>query len=187
MYRSRRHVLLIVTVVVISTSGCARDASPTQTADPRNVSTTAPRVIVNRPISGSGNLLSTSVMFHDDAGQMNITDVFLLINDPTRGVDGTGGCVAWYQRLTGDVYLLDDGGKSWLGPHKAGSKTTLVNSQCLISMRNSGLVEVNGDLQWVTAVGFSPRFSGPRHIYAKALNRQKQESNFELLGAWSVN
>jgi hypothetical protein len=142
-------------------------------------------VVVKSPINGAGNTLSASVFFHDDAGQTNIVDLFLLVNDPVRGVDGTGGCVVWDKRSTGDVYLLDDAGKSWLGPHKAGTKTVLVNSQCLVSMANIGLAERNGDLEWIASIGFSPRFAGQKSVYARAVNGQKQEGKFALLGSWT--
>ena len=188
IFLSRRQVFPIVSLVafVLSTSGCSRETGQTKSGESAAVSSTAPSMIVNTPVSGAGNQLSTSVMFHDNAGQMNITELFLLISDPARGADGTRGCVEWYKRSTGDVYLLDDAGKGWLGPRKAGSKGVLVNSQCLISMGNTGLGEVNGDLQWVTSVGFAQGFSGPKNIYAKALNRQNQEGNFALVGTWTV-
>jgi hypothetical protein len=146
----------------------------------------APKVVNGTPLSGSGNTLTTAVAFHDDAGQMNVSEVFLLVNDPAHGVDGTGGCIVWCQRLTGDVYLLDDAGKNWLGPHKLGSPNSMVNHQCLLSLGNTNFAEVNGDLQWVVSLGFAKPFTGPKNIYAKAVNRQKLESNFALLGAWTV-
>jgi hypothetical protein len=143
-------------------------------------------VIIGTPLSGSGDLLTSAVAFHDDAGQTNISEVFFLVNDPSRGVDGAGACVVWCRRLTGDTYFLDDAGKNWLGPHKLGSKNVLVNHQCLLSLGNTGLSESNGDLQWVVSLGFAKPFAGSKNIYAKAVNRQKLESNFALLGSWTA-
>src|SRR5689334_4400643 len=102
-----------------------------------------PKVVPGQAISGSGKVLSTSVIFHDDGGQLNIADLYLLVNDPAHGVDGANACVVWNKRSTGEVFLLDDAGKSWLGPHRAGTSTVLVNKQCLVSLNNTGLAEVS--------------------------------------------
>jgi hypothetical protein len=127
-----------------------------------------------------------AVAFHDGASQTNISEVFFLVNDQGRGVDLTGGCVVWCQRLTGDVYLLDDAGKNWLGPHKLGSKDVLVNHQCLVSLSNTGLDESNGDLRWVVSLAFTKPFAGSKNVYAKAVNAQRLDSNFALLGSWTA-
>lgn len=191
VYKPGRHVFLAALLIAatISSWSCRSEPSPPKeaTVAPPPASRPEPRVIVNAPIAGSGHELNTSVMFHDDAGQLNMTDLYLLINDPARGADGTGGCVVWDRRTTGDVFLLEDAGKKWLGPHKAGSDTVLVNSQCLVSLKNTGLAEVKGDLQWVTSVAFAKPFSGLKQVYAKAANRQHLESNFALLGSWTAN
>jgi hypothetical protein len=191
-HKPGRDVVLaaLLMAVTISSWSCRKE-----TSQPKEAATSAappvarlePTVILSTPLSGSGHELNTSVIFHDDAGQLNMTDLYLLINEPARGADGTGGCVVWDRRTTGDVFLLEDAGKKWLGPHKAGSDTVLVNSQCLVSLKNTGLAEVKGDLQWVTSVAFSKPFSGPKQIYAKAVNRQQRESNFALLGSWTAN
>jgi hypothetical protein len=188
----RLKIVLFVAVIVFTVVACRRASEPeTSKAEPTTApvpaQTTALRVVTGHPISGAGKVLSTSAIFHDDAGQLNITDLFLVINDSTHGVDGTGGCAIWEKRPTGEVYLLDDSGKKWLGPHKAGSSNVLVNSQCLISVQNTGLAEVNQDLQWVTAVAFDKNFSGPKNIYAKAINKQKKESSFALVGSWTAS
>lgn len=181
-------IIALLIALIGSASSCRREASQAKEAAASPAAANAePKVIMEAPISGSGHVLTTSVMFHDDAGQLNITDVFILINDRARGADGTGGCVLWDRRATSDVFLLDDVGKKWLGPHKAGSDTVIVNSQCLVSLKNTGLAEVNSDLQWVTSIAFSRRFSGPKQIYAKAVNRQHLEGNLTLLGSWTAN
>lgn len=90
-YPSRHHVSIIALLIAlnVSASSCRREASqPKEVATYPPASSPEPKVITNAPIFGSGNVLSTSVMFHDDAGQLNMTDVFLLINDRARGADG---------------------------------------------------------------------------------------------------
>jgi hypothetical protein len=185
----RARILSIVPLLVMI-SGCGSSATTESKSSSAAATATppsgAPKVIAGTPLSGSGNTLTSAVAFHDDGGQTNISEVFLLVNDPGRGVDGTGGCVVWCQRLTGDVYLLDDAGKSWLGPHKLASRDVLVNHQCLLSLGNTNVAESNGDLQWVVSLGFSKPFAGSKNIYAKAVNQQKLESNFALLGSWTV-
>jgi hypothetical protein len=189
----RAKTLSIVPLLVMI-SGCGSSTPTESKSSPAAAtgagSTTspsgAPKVIPGTPLSGSGNTLTSAVVFHDDAGQTNISEVFMLVNDPGHGVDGTGGCVVWCQRLTGDVYLLDDAGKGWLGPHKLGSQNVLVNHQCLLSLGNTNVAESNGDLQWVVSLGFAKPFAGSKNVYAKAVNQQKLESNFALLGSWTV-
>jgi hypothetical protein len=185
-------VVLVIAAIVLAAVGCGRSAesekAKTEPAPaPAPAQTAALRVVPSQPISGAGKILSTSATFHDDSGQLNITDLFLVINDSAHGVDGTGGCAIWEKRPTGEVYLLDDSGKKWLGPHKAGSNNVIVNGQCLISLKNTGLAEVNQDLQWVTAVAFDKSFTGSKNIYAKAINKQKKESNFALVGSWTAS
>ncbi len=192
MINPRLQIVLFIAAIVFPIMGCKR-APESETAKPESTPAAAPaqssalRVVPGHAISGAGKVLSTSAIFHDDAGQLNITDLFLVINDSAHGVDGTGGCAIWEKRPTGEVYLLDDSGKAWLGPHKAGSDNVIVNRQCLISLKNTGLAEVNHDLQWVTAVAFDKRFTGPKNIYAKAINRQKKESSFALVGSWTAS
>ena len=196
-HSARRQIYVVGSALglIALCSGCGGTSSPSGKEPPVASSSmptdiksnpSVPRIVLGSPIGGAGNTLTASVTFHDDAGQLNLEEFFFLINDPSRGADGTGACVTRYKRSSGDVYLLDDAGKSWLGPHKAGSKTVLVNSQCLVSLANIGLAETNGDLQWVIAVGFSPKFLGIKNVYAKAINRQKLESNFALLGVWTA-
>jgi hypothetical protein len=190
---NRAKILVIIPVLVMS-SGCGSSTPTESKGSPAAATATsaitpssgAPKVITGTPLSGSGNTLTTAVLFHDDVGQTNISEVFLLVNDPGRGVDGTGGCVVWCQRITRNVYLLDDAGKGWLGPHKLGTQNVLVNQQCLLSLANTNLAESNGELQWVVSLGFSNPFAGSKNIYAKAVNRQKLESNFALLGSWTA-
>lgn len=195
MYFSRwdRAKISSIVPLLVMLSGCGNGTTPESkgsSAAPGAASTTppggVPKVITGTPLSGSGDTLTLAVAFHDDVGQTNISEVFLLVNDPAHGVDGTAACVVWCQRATGDVYLLDDAGKGWLGPHKLGSKNVLVNRQCLLSLSNTNLAESNGDLQWVVSLGFSKPFAGSKSIYAKAVNGQKLESNFALLGSWTV-
>jgi hypothetical protein len=180
-------ILSIIPLLVVI-QGCG-SSTTTESKSPSAVATgrgSAPKVITITPLSGSGSTLTSAVSFHDDAGQMNISEVFLLVNDPGHGVDGTSGCVVWCQRLTGDVYLLDDTGKDWLGPHKLGSQNVLVNHQCLLSLGSTNLAESNGDLQWVVSLGFAKPFAGSKNVYAKGVNKQKLESNFALLGSWTA-
>ena len=183
----RVKILSIISLLVMI-SGCGSSTTTESKSSSAAATGTGsgPKVIIGTPLSGSGNALNSAVSFHDDAGQTNISEVFFLVNDPGHGADGTGGCVVWCQRLTGDVYLLDDAGKNWLGPHKLGTQNVLVNHQCLLSLANTNLAESNGDLQWVVSLGFAKPFAGPKNIYAKAVNRQKLESNFALLGSWTA-
>jgi hypothetical protein len=185
--RRRAHFGVLLIALSVSVSSCHTESSQPKEAAAQPEHSPQPKVIVKAPVSGEGHLLNTSVMFHDDAGQLNMTDLYFLINEPARGVDGTGGCVLWERRSTGDIFLLDDAGKRWLGPRKAGSDAVIVNSQCLVSLKNTGLAEVEGDLQMVVSVAFAKKFAGPRRIYAKAVNRQQLESNFTLLGSWTAN
>jgi len=39
----------------------------------------------------------------------------------------------------------------------------------------------------VTAVAFDKSFTGSKNIYAKAINKQKKESNFALVGSWTAS
>jgi hypothetical protein len=50
----------------------------------------------------------------------------------------------------------------------------------------TGLSEINGNAQFEVSVTFSKKFSGPKTIYAKTVNQQKRESNFDFLGTWTV-
>jgi hypothetical protein len=160
--RRRAHFGVLLIALSVSVSSCHTESSQPKEAAAQPEHSPQPKVIVKAPVSGEGHLLNTSVMFHDDAGQLNMTDLYFLINEPARGVDGTGGCVLWERRSTGDIFLLDDAGKRWLGPRKAGSDAVIVNSQCLVSLKNTGLAEVEGDLQMVVSVAFAKKFAGPR-------------------------
>jgi hypothetical protein len=146
----------------------------------------APKVVLGAPIAGSGKSLKISAVFHDDSGVGNLVDLFVVTNTAQRGVDGTAGCAVWCRRGSDDVYLLNDAGNDWFGPRKLRSNTTLTNGQCTVNLDETQLTEVNGNAQWDIAVSFAKKFAGPKNIYAKALNQQKQESNSDQLGTWNV-
>jgi hypothetical protein len=146
----------------------------------------APKVVRGAPIAGSGPSLKMSPAFHDDSGVSNLVDIFVVTNTKERGVDGTAGCAVWCRRTTDDVYLLNDAGNNWLGPRKLHSSNTLANGQCTLHVDETGLSEVNGNAQLDISVSFSKKFAGPKTVYAKVLNQQKRESNFDLLGTWTV-
>jgi hypothetical protein len=146
----------------------------------------APKVVLGTPIAGSGKDLKISAVVHDDSGVSNLVDIFVVTNTTQRGVDGTGGCAVWFRRATDDVFLLNDAGNDWLGPRKLRANAKLTNSQCTVNLDQTQLNEVAGNAQLQASVSFSKKFTGPKNIYIKALNQQKQESNFDQLGTWNV-
>jgi hypothetical protein len=176
--------LFLVTSLVLA--GCRQKLeSDSKALDGRPLGT-APKIVLGAPIAGSGKSLKILAVFHDDSGVANLVDLFIVTNTAQRGVDGTAGCAIWCRRGSGDVYLLNDAGNDWFGPRKLRSNGTLTNSQCTVTLDETQLTEVNGNAQWDVSVAFSKKFAGPKNIYARAINQQKQESNSDQLGTWDV-
>jgi hypothetical protein len=183
----------LVLLLVLGSLGCGQKGesdgkavAPNQpaAATPANV---APKVIPAKPITGGGKSVKAVATFHDDAGPSNLAEMYMVINTPERGVDGTAACAIQFQSLTDDVYLLDDTGHKWLGPHKIHSSGVISNSQCTLDVHDMALAEAGGNLEWTVSVTFAKHFYGPKSIFAKAINKQKLESNFALLGSWTAN
>jgi hypothetical protein len=188
-----RVYILFVALLVLGNFGCGqRSESDGKTPAPSQPSAAtpagiAPKVIPVKAIEGSGKLLKAVAIFHDEAGPSNLAEFYMVINVPARGVDGTAACAVQGHRVTDDVYLLDDTGHKWLGPHKIGSSDVVSNSQCTMNMHDLSLAEVGGNLEWTVSVTFSKNFYGSKSIFAKAINKQKLESNFALLGSWTAS
>jgi len=164
-------------------SGCAGKKAPDNSTPPI---AGVPKNVLAPPIAGSGKSLKISAVFHDDGGAANLMEMFVVINTQERGVDGTGGCAVWCKRTTDDVHLLNDAGNDWLGPRKLRASDELTNSQCTLHLNETGLTEVSGNARLEISVSFSNKFAGPKSIFAKAVNQQKREGNFDLLGTWTV-
>jgi hypothetical protein len=180
--QSRRRTLSGLVLAAIVLSACEKQ-SVLNSKDARAI---LPSVLPGDPVSGSGLLVNVAATFHDESGPANLNDLFLVINDPSKGVDGTAGCAIWCNRKSAELFLLDDAGKNWL-TLRNGAGHTLRNSQCAVSPDTTGLAEEAGNLKWVTSITFSRRFPGLKKVWAKATNRQNHESNFTMLGTWIVS
>ena len=190
--RTTDAVISAVLFSAVILAGCGNEARSKKTQPAASatrvdsVSAGPPRLVAAQRISGSGSRIGITATFHDDAGLANIVQLFAVVNIPSRGVDGTKGCAVWCKPETGDLYLLDDVGKNWLGPKKLGANDAIRNGQCQISAKDSSVADSQGNLRWVVAIEFMPPFRGQKDIYAKAVDRQNRESNFSLLGSWNV-
>jgi hypothetical protein len=188
MHQNTRPYSLFLALFLLGNLGCGQKSdSNQQGSNPSQAVAVAPKVVSGEPITGSGKSLKAVVTFHDDLGPSNLAEFYMVINVPARGVDGTAACAVWCLRPTEDVYLLNDAAHKWMGPHKIGSSDVVSNTQCAINLHDTGLAEVNGNLVWTVSVDFAKPFYGPKSVFAKAINTQKLESNYSLLGTWTAN
>jgi len=132
------------------------------------------------PATGSGASQTFAFKYSDSRGATNLTSEWAWFTG------GTGACMAYHERATNRVYLLDDGGASW-SSQVLGTNTTLQNSSCSIGVAASSTSVSGTDLTLNLAVAFTSAFNGSKTVKMFANANNGLSSGWQDRGVWTVS
>ncbi len=150
-------------------------------------SSTTPTVTADSvtPNSGSGATQTFAFRYSDSRGATSLSTTWAWFNATTSLTVSTNSCLAYYDRPTNILRLLNDAGTQWI-TGTVGSSGTLQNSQCGISLAGSSVSVSGTTLTLNLAMTFAPAFSGTKNIYMDAGSEGALTSGWPLRGSWTV-
>jgi hypothetical protein len=98
---------------------------------------------------------------------------------------GTGACLAYHERATNAVYLLNDEGTNWMS--RSLGSGSLQNSSCSINLAGSSVSTSGSTLTLNLAVSFAPSFNGTKTVRMFANAAGSLSSGWQDRGTWTVN
>jgi hypothetical protein len=98
---------------------------------------------------------------------------------------GSGACMAYHERATNRVYLLNDAGTAWLS-QALSSGGTLQNSYCSIALGSSSASVSGSVLTLNLAITFRSPFAGTKNIMMFASGADDLSSGWQNNGSWIV-
>ena len=131
------------------------------------------------PSSGSGSAQTFTLTYSDSRGASN------LVSEWVWFVGGTGVCMAYHERATNLVYLLNDAGTAWTSK-MLGSGSILQGSSCAINLGSSSASASGSVLTLNLAIAFTPAFSGEKTIRMFANAAGGVSSGWQDRGSWTV-
>jgi hypothetical protein len=131
------------------------------------------------PSSGSGATQTFALQYADSRGASGLATEWVWFTG------GTGACLAYHERATNAVYLLNDEGTNWMS--RSLGSGTLQNSSCSINLAGSSVSTSGSMLTLNLAVSFSPAFNGAKTVRMFANAAGSLSSGWQDRGAWTVN
>lgn len=142
-----------------------------------------PSVISVSPTSGAGSAQTFSFVYSDPGGATNLTRGLFLISS---ALNAAGACYAEYNRLTGNVGLVNDAGNAWTYVPLS-SSMFVQNNQCQIL---SGSVSYSGVNMTVNLqISFKPGFAGAKTTWmlAEDIYGVFNAGSWQAKGGWTVS
>ena len=145
----------------------------------------APTAVSVTPSSGSGSSQTFAFLYSDPNGFADLPWAQMVfhvnLNSPVNS------CYAHYNRPANLVWLLNDGGTTWLGPVGLGIGGTVENSQCIVNAGDSSSSGVGTDLTVNLALTFKPAFAGAKNIYMQTQDEDGLATGWQQRGTWTVS
>jgi hypothetical protein len=153
---------------------------PTTVTAPAPSPTVQPgvNVVDATPSTGTGSSRTFALRYSDSRGATKLVTEWVWFSG------GPGACMAYHERATNRVYLLNDAGTAW-SSQTLGSGT-LQNSFCSIALGSSS-VSLSGEiLSLKLAVTFKAAFAGTKDILMYASASGGVSSGWRDAGNWTV-
>ena len=148
-----------------------------------SVANQAPAPLSLTPSSGSGSAGTFTFTFLDANGGTDIYVTHMLFN--TQATEAVG-CAVHFNRVSNQIYLVNDTGTATLAPGVPGTSGTLDNAQCQVRLATSSVSAVGNSLTVVLDVGFKAAFAGAKSVYAAATDTSGASSYWRVIGSWTV-
>ena len=136
------------------------------------------------PAFGSGAAQTFALQYGDTAGATDLATAWVWFN-ATFGPSSSTSCLAYYDRATNKMNLLNDAATAY-SSKTVGSSGTLQNSYCSIAMGSATATTSGTTLTLNLAMTFTPAFGGTKNIYLYAANAAGANSGWQTRGAWAV-
>uniref|UniRef100_Q02BD5 Conserved repeat domain n=1 Tax=Solibacter usitatus (strain Ellin6076) TaxID=234267 RepID=Q02BD5_SOLUE len=132
--------------------------------------------------SGSGSAQTFNLQFSDTAGAANLSTAWVWFN-ATFASSSANSCMVYYDRASGTLKLLNDGGSQWT-PGAPGAVGTLQNSQCAVNLADSSAI-LNGNVLTLNlAMTFKAAYAGAKNIYMYGTDIGGNNSGWQTRGTW---
>ena len=137
------------------------------------------------PSTGSGLTKTFSAVYTDPNGASDLEVVYL---DFGTSLFAPNSCILVYVPASNALYLFNDAstGVASGSPIKAGTSSTLSNSQCTLSGSGGTPTLAGNYLTAPFALTFAGGFTGSKNIYGMAQNYNGMQSGWPTLGTWNV-
>jgi Zn-dependent metalloprotease len=135
------------------------------------------------PNSGSGASQTFALAYSSTLGATNLTTTWVWFN-ASFAESAANSCLAYYDRTSHTLFLLDDAGTTWMSS-AMGSGPTLQNSQCAIEPGSSGATPSGNTLTLTLALTFKNAFAGAKSIFMYGTNGAVN-SGWQTRGTWTV-
>jgi hypothetical protein len=132
------------------------------------------------PSTGSASSQKFTLRYSDSRGASSLISEWVWFAG-----GGAGACMAYHERATNRVYLLDDTGTAW-NSRALGSKGTLRSSSCTIDVGASSASVAGTDVTVNLAITFAPLFAGPKTLRMFANSAGGFSSGWQDRGSWTV-
>jgi hypothetical protein len=101
------------------------------------------------------------------------------------GLTATGGCYIYYSPSSKQIYLGNNSGSGTLGPVTVGTSGTLQNSQCVLNVGSSSVVDSGNTLTLNLALTFESGFTGAQNSWADTASKAGLSAGWQSLGSWT--
>jgi hypothetical protein len=176
-----KNVYMYVASIGGSASGWQTRGTWTATAGAVTASVTADSV---SPASGSGASQTFALRYSDTAGAPDLATAWVWFN-ATFASSSANSCLAYYNRATNVVNLLNDAGTGYL-TGTPGTTATLQNSQCSIALGGTTVAISGTTLTLNLAVTFKSAFAGAKNAYIYGASLGGLSSGWQTRGVWTV-
>jgi hypothetical protein len=174
-----RGVWTVPTSVPTSSTSTSTPTSTTTTTTSTSSVPPGVSALSVSPSSGSGSGKTFTLRFSDSRGASNLTSEWIWF------AGGTGACMAYHERATNRVYLINDAGTAW-SSQVLGSNTVLRNSYCAINLASSSVSISGSTLTLNLSMTFRSTFNGGKAIRMFANAAGGLSSGWQDRGSWTV-
>jgi len=135
------------------------------------------------PISGAGPRQTFTLTYADTFGAGDLTQGWVWFTQSFGG-SSANSCLAYYERSTNRLALLNDAGTAWSFA-TLGSATPLQNSRCALSPSTSTATVNSTSLAVNLTVTFLAPYAGTKQIWVYGTNGT-QSSGWQNRGTWTA-
>jgi hypothetical protein len=135
------------------------------------------------PASGTGTSQTFGLQYSDSLGATNLTTTWVWFN-ATFAASAANSCLAYYDRPSHTLFLLNDAGTTWMSSAMGGG-AIMQNSQCAIDPTGSSAIPSGNTLTVNIAVTFKNAFAGAKSVFLYGTNGVIN-SGWQTRGTWTV-
>jgi hypothetical protein len=136
------------------------------------------------PSSGSGSTQTFALQYSNTNGATSLKTAWVWLH-ATFAANSANSCLAYYDRPSGTLRLLDDASSVWI-PGVPGTNGTLQNSQCSVALAGTSASISGTTLTLNLPVTFKSGYTGTKNVYLYADNAAGANSAWQDRGDWTV-